>query len=116
VQTFSWTRLCCQANALPVDFGALSPEGHLDTFFVVPSEIAVEFIDEPILCLTNIVYTVIDSFMSGSNELVTLIQRAAFSGAGYGVSTAMGVTYFGVVSAILVIVIAVASRFVFYQE
>ena len=68
------------------------------------------------LILTNIVYTVIDSFMSGSNELVTLVQRAAFSGAGYGVSTAMGVTYFGVVSAILVILIAVASRFVFYQE
>ena len=47
VRTFYWTRLCCQANALPVDFGALSPEGHLDTFFVVPSEIAVKFIDKP---------------------------------------------------------------------
>jgi len=47
VRTFCWTRSCCQADALPVDFGALSPEGHLDTFFVVPSEIAVKFIDKP---------------------------------------------------------------------
>jgi hypothetical protein len=35
-----------QAEALPVGFGALAPERHLDTFFVVPPEIAVEFIDE----------------------------------------------------------------------
>lgn len=48
VRTFFWTRLCCQANALPVGFGALSSERHLDTFFVVPPEIAVKFIDESI--------------------------------------------------------------------
>ena len=68
------------------------------------------------LILTNVVYTVVDFFTSPENQLVQLIRREAFGGAGYGVSTAMSFIYFITVSLILIIVISLISRTVFYQE
>lgn len=68
------------------------------------------------IILTNVVYTVIDSFLSSRNELVDLIRQTAFGGAGYGVSSAMGVLYFGAIALILLIVVGLLSRWVFYQE
>lgn len=68
------------------------------------------------LILTNIVYTVIDSFTSSTNQLVKLIQSTAFGGAGYGVSTAMAALYFTAVAVILAIMIKIVSRWVFYHE
>lgn len=68
------------------------------------------------LILTNIVYTIIDSFTSPTNALVKLISDTAFGGAGYGVSTAMGCLYFLAVSVILTIAIAIISPRVYYQQ
>lgn len=68
------------------------------------------------LVLTNIVYTVIDSFTAANNQLVELIRLTAFGGAGYGVSTAMGCMYFLAVSIILAVVVGIVSPHVFYHE
>lgn len=68
------------------------------------------------LILTNIVYTIIDSFTSPANALVRLIRDTAFGGVGYGVSTAMGVLYFLAVSVVLIIAIAIISPRVYYQQ
>src|SRR5690606_17286396 len=46
------------------------------------------------LVLTNIVYTIVDSFTAMNNELVVLIRDTMLSGAGYGVSMAMAMLYF----------------------
>lgn len=68
------------------------------------------------LILTNIVYTVIDAFAAPYNRLPELIRNTAFQGAGFGVSAAMATVYFIVIMVILLIITAVFSRWVFYQE
>jgi len=68
------------------------------------------------LILTNTVYTVIDSFTAGHNELVVLIRDTAFRGDGFGLSSAMGVMYFLAIAVILGIFTAIISRYVFYNE
>ncbi|MFW5981847.1 MAG: carbohydrate ABC transporter permease [Halanaerobiaceae bacterium] len=68
------------------------------------------------LILTNIVYTIIDSFTRGSNELMILIQEVAFGGAGYSVSVAMSWFYFLIIGIILVVTIKLVSKGVFYRE
>lgn len=66
------------------------------------------------LILTNIVYTIIDSFTAMNNELVIMIRDTMLSGAGYGVSMAMAMLYFLAIALILVIVFRLLSRRVFY--
>ena len=68
------------------------------------------------IILTNIVYTVIDSFTAGGNPLVDLIKNTAFEGAGYGVSSAMAIFYFISIAMILAIILKIISRWVFYQK
>ncbi len=68
------------------------------------------------LIITNIVYTIVDSFTNPVNEIVTLIRDTAFTGAGFGVSMAMAVLYFLVILSILGIILKILSRWVFYQE
>ncbi|NLL43608.1 MAG: sugar ABC transporter permease [Firmicutes bacterium] len=68
------------------------------------------------IIFANVIYTIIDSFLAANNELVVYIRSTAFGGAGFGVGTAMGVMYFFAVAVVLAIVVAVMSRWVFYQE
>jgi len=68
------------------------------------------------LILTNVVYSIIDSFTSAYNELIVLIRSTAFGGAGYGVSSAMSWIYFLAILVILGITIRIISRNVFYHE
>lgn len=68
------------------------------------------------LILTNIVYTIIDSFISPQNELIELIRGTAFGGAGFGISMAMAMLYFLSILSILGIVFKLLSGWVFYQE
>ena len=68
------------------------------------------------LIITNVVYTIVDSFTSPINEIVTLIRSTAFTGAGFGVSMAMAILYFITILLILGIVIKMLSRWAFYQE
>lgn len=68
------------------------------------------------IILTNAVYTIIDTFLTTTNEVVMLVRDEAIMGAGYGVSMAMAVLYFVMILIILGITIKVSSRWVFYQE
>jgi len=67
------------------------------------------------LILTNVVYTVIDSFTAMDNELVVLIRETMLRGAGYGVAMAMAMLYFAAISLILIAVYALLSRRIFYH-
>lgn len=66
------------------------------------------------LILTNVIYTVIDSF--SNNGLTKLVYRTAFTEINFGLSAAMSWMYFAVVSVILVVVAAVVSKRVFYYD
>ncbi|MFW6309063.1 MAG: carbohydrate ABC transporter permease [bacterium] len=68
------------------------------------------------IILINVVYTIIDSVLDTSNDLVILIQDTAFSGEGFGVSTAMGIMYFLAVGILIFLVVIILSRWVFYHE
>ncbi|MFW6270750.1 MAG: carbohydrate ABC transporter permease [Bacillota bacterium] len=68
------------------------------------------------LILTNIVYTIIDSFIAPYNELIELIRGEAFGGGGYGVSSAMAIIYFLAIAFIILLIGKFVSRFVFYYE
>lgn len=68
------------------------------------------------LILTNIVYTVVDSFTAGDNQMAQLIRATTFSGRGYGASTAMSVMYSAAIAIVLVVVIGIVSRWVYYDE
>lgn len=65
------------------------------------------------LILTNIIYSVIDSFTD--NDMTTLLRETAFSSFNFGLSGAMAWIYFIVISIILVISTFFISRKVFYQ-
>lgn len=67
------------------------------------------------LILTNVLYTVIDSLTSTQNELLLLIEEVSFTGAGFGVAMSMSMLYFLFVAALLGVVYASISRFVFYN-
>ncbi len=67
------------------------------------------------LIVTNLVYTIIDSFTAMNNELILLIRDTMTRGAGYGVSMAMAMLYFAVIAVILVVVYLAASKRTFYH-
>ncbi|MEC0369176.1 carbohydrate ABC transporter permease [Paenibacillus chibensis] len=66
------------------------------------------------LILTNIVYSIIDSF--SHNSINSLISETAFKSFEFGQSAAMSWVYFAVVTAILGISTAIISRKVFYYD
>lgn len=69
------------------------------------------------LTLTNVVYSVVDSFTSGRNTLMIFVNQTAFgSSGGYGLSSAMAWMYFAVVAAFLAVIAGIISRGVFYRE
>ncbi|MFY9443407.1 MAG: sugar ABC transporter permease [Bacillota bacterium] len=68
------------------------------------------------MVFANVIYSIIDSFLSSSNQLVRYIRDTAFAGAGFGIGTAMGVMYFAAVTIILLIVARIMSGWVFYHE
>ena len=68
------------------------------------------------MILVNAVYTIIDSFTSESNVVMTFIQNLANDGSSGNVAVAMYWMYFLIVILIVAIVAAIASAFVFYQK
>jgi len=66
------------------------------------------------LILTNVVYTIIDSFYD--NKMTQMIQDAAFGRLDFGVSSAMSWIYFLVISIILVVLTYLISKRVFYYD
>lgn len=68
------------------------------------------------LILTNVVYTIVDFFISVNNPMIDFLQTNAFGGAGYGVAMAMSWIYFLVVGIIIMVTIRIISKTVFYME
>lgn len=66
------------------------------------------------IMLTNIVYTVIDSY--STNALSKMITDTAFVSLNFSLSAAMSWVYFIIVSLILVVTMGLVSRKVFYQD
>ncbi len=68
------------------------------------------------MILVNAVYTIIDSFTTDSNKVMTFIANAQTEVHGRELSTAMAWMYFLIVILILAIVAGIMSAFVFYQK
>ena len=70
------------------------------------------------MILVNAVYTVIDSFTTNSNTVMTFIQNVKDTQIGNGdvVASAMSWIYFLIVIVIVALVALFASAFVFYQR
>lgn len=67
------------------------------------------------LILTNVVYTVVDSFTSEGNVIMNTIS-SFLSKADYGIASAAAWMYFIVIGILMAIVGSVVKRFVFYQN
>ena len=68
------------------------------------------------MILVNAVYTIIDNFTTDSNSVMKVISEAYIKAGGKHASSAMGWMYFMVVLAIVGLVAAVFSAYVFYQR
>ncbi|MBO5845954.1 MAG: sugar ABC transporter permease [Bacteroidales bacterium] len=68
------------------------------------------------MILVNAVYTIIDSFTTDSNVVMTFIANSQSEVHGRELSTAMAWMYFLIVILILVIISGILSAFVFYQK
>ena len=68
------------------------------------------------LILTSVIYTIVDSFTSNSNGLMSLISSTALTDQHYSLASAMSIIYFAVVALIIAAVAWVVSRFVFYYD
>ena len=66
------------------------------------------------MILVNAIYTIIDSFTSQKNEVMQYLTKVYRQN--YGLSAAMAWTYFTIVIAIIGLVAAILSAFVFYQR
>lgn len=66
--------------------------------------------------LVNVIYSIVDSFTDRFNPMLNLIRNAAFTGQfKLGYAAALGWVYFLVVFLILMIVMLISSRWVFYS-
>ena len=65
--------------------------------------------------LVNLVYTIVESFTDAFNQVLQYIQSVAFAG-GFrlGYAAALGWIYFIIIFVILVVVIKITNRYVFY--
>ena len=68
------------------------------------------------LILVNVVYTVIDSFTNSNNPIIVKIHHYTMETIDYGRASAMAWIYFILISAILIAVLSVLSRFVYYEN
>ncbi len=68
------------------------------------------------MILVNAVYTVIDSFTSESNTIMSFIDSQYQQANGNAISSAMSWMYFLIVIAMVGIIAAICSSFVFYQR
>jgi ABC-type sugar transport system permease subunit len=65
--------------------------------------------------LVNLVYTLVDSFTDPFNQVLLYVQQTAFAG-GFrlGYAASLGWIYFAIVFAVLMVVVKVTNRYVFY--
>lgn len=68
------------------------------------------------LILVNSVYTIIDAFTSENNEIMKDIKNTIFREVKYGFGSAMAWIYFVCIGVILLVVVGIVSRYVFYND
>ena len=68
------------------------------------------------MILVNAIYTVIDSFTSQSNQVMTYISTVYDQAGGNVLSSAMAWIYFLIVLVIIGLVAAILSAYVFYRD
>lgn len=66
------------------------------------------------MILASLVYTIVDSFVDPSNEVMTIVLNKA-SNWDHGYSAAMAWSYFAIVGIVLAIVVAIINKFVYYE-
>ncbi|MCL2632904.1 MAG: sugar ABC transporter permease [Oscillospiraceae bacterium] len=66
------------------------------------------------MILANLIYTVIDNFSDSQNPVMKLVMVNA-RGLKYGYSSAIAWIYFVIIALALAIIVAIVSKFVFYQ-
>lgn len=67
------------------------------------------------MILANLIYTVIDTFVDSENPVMSIVL-AQSRGLRYGLSAAMAWIYFLIVAVALAIIVAIVSKFVFYEN
>ena len=67
------------------------------------------------MILANLIYTVIDTFIDSDNPVMSIVI-AQSRGLRYGLSAAMAWIYFLIVAVALAIIVAIVSKFVFYEN
>ena len=67
------------------------------------------------MILANLIYTIIDAFVSTDNEVMNLVLKQSQLG-DYGYSAALAWIYFAIIGAILGLVVVIVSRFVYYEN
>lgn len=65
--------------------------------------------------LANLIYTVIDTFIDSENAVMKIVI-AQSRNLKYGLSSAMAWIYFLIVAVALAIIVAIVSKFVFYEN
>lgn len=75
-------------------------------------KITIPYISPQIL--TCIVYTVVDSFVDPSNEVMTIVNAKRNDWA-YGTAMAYAWIYFAIIGVVLAIIVAIVNRFVYYE-
>ena len=66
------------------------------------------------MILVNVIYSIVDTFMSESNLVMEYVYQLSFRNFNFGLSSAICWIYFAVISAILAIVFAVINKRTFY--
>ena len=66
------------------------------------------------MILVNVIYSIVDTFISESNLVMTYVYELSFKNFNFGLSSAICWIYFAVISAILAIVFAVINKRTFY--
>lgn len=68
------------------------------------------------IILVNTVYTVVDSFVGSTNPVMASIYNAIMVDTNFSLGSAMVLIYFLIVASVLAIAIAIANRFVYYEN
>ncbi|MDO5125049.1 MAG: sugar ABC transporter permease [Ruminococcus sp.] len=67
------------------------------------------------MILASVVYTIVDSFVNPSNQVMEIVLQKSSSEWQHGYSAAMAWAYFAIIAVILVIVVALVNKFVYYE-
>ncbi len=67
------------------------------------------------MILASVVYTIVDSFVNPSNQVMEIVLQKSSSEWQHGYSAAMAWAYFAIIAVVLAIVVALVNKFVYYE-